>query len=215
MFEAFEQPGLRTIFTDHGGVFPAYVEICGKREIFRTRITMTLADGRELSPVLPPNPNYERYRVEHAERLEFYGIPWQDSRGQKSPFLLDLRYEFDCSGTTFLSVFFHAEELHASAIRQFRLTHELRLEEFNDVHWDVFPWPKPMDFLHAVYNKTERHLAPGENRDYASPKSGSHVETPRVEKTPILNSSSKAAGRWTESQGILPRTSAGMIATAL
>ncbi len=167
MHEVFEQTDVRTVFSDGSGVFPSYVEIHGRRDLFRTRIALTLEDGQECTPVLPPNPQCRRYRVEHAERLEFYGIAWRDGRGGQTPFLLDLRYEFDCSGTTFLSVFFHAEELHASAIRQFRLTHELRLEEFDDVHWDVFPWPKPMDFLHAVYNKTERHLAPGENRDYA------------------------------------------------
>lgn len=53
------------------------------------------------------------------------------------------------------------------AIRQFRLTHELRLEDFNEVPWELFPWPKPLDFLHAVYNRTERHLIPGEDCDFS------------------------------------------------
>ncbi|MBP5301111.1 MAG: hypothetical protein J6Y80_06865 [Victivallales bacterium] len=166
MHEVFEQPGVRTVFTDASGIYPEYVELCGRRELFRTRLSLVLEDGCEYHPTFAGDPQARRYRVEHADRLEFYGLVWKAGQAAAAPFTLDLRYEFDDAGTTFVRAFFHGETLHAPAIRQFRLTHDLQLECFEEVRWEVFPWPPQLTLQEVAYNAPERFLAPGENRDY-------------------------------------------------
>ena len=50
MHEVFEQTDVRTVFSDGSGVFPSYVEIHGRRDLFRTRLALTLDDGQECTP---------------------------------------------------------------------------------------------------------------------------------------------------------------------
>ncbi len=163
----FERYGVRTVFTDGSGIYPAYVEMHGRRGWFRTELSMVLEDGREYRPAAPDArpPEALRYRTDHGERLEFHGLVWKNREGVRGgDFRLALRYEFDDSGAVFVNAFFHAEALHAPAIRAFRLTHTLDFAGFGEVRWEHFPWPEPLDLLHIVYNAPERFLPAGEGR---------------------------------------------------
>lgn len=167
MHEVFDQNGVKTVFNDASGVFPAYIEVNGRKEYFHTEIRMVLENGLEYRPAFDGIPVTRRSRTPHSERFELQNVIWKNEEGTVAVrFCLGLRYEFDSAGATFVNAFFHAEDRNAPGIRSFRLVHTLNFAAFNEIRYETFLRPDTTNPTEVMLVYPERYLEAGTDRIY-------------------------------------------------
>ena len=128
-------------------------------------LTLTLADGRTLSPAFGTGTETLTRRKGTAQIVEFNHLMLSDDAGHAEPgFSLCLRYELYDDGTAFTDAFFLGESLPVPALKGFELKIPLSLSEFETVRWSLAYRPKKVDGALIQTSAPERELPPGKNR---------------------------------------------------
>lgn len=159
-------------FNRKGGGFPTKLSLLRRdgsqavlMESDRPLMSMQLADGRTIYPSWTEELEPNRSIRENSECLEFEQLPWIDEQGCLiERFSLSLQYEFHPDGAVFINGFFLSDRLGAPAVKSMRLSYDLDLSSYSDVHYSYLDRPTSSDAYDIMFTPCARFLKRGLNK---------------------------------------------------